>query len=232
VVVYFGLSRAITSQNSRSLPAIIAEVKCYSPLLGDLRGDRRIEDIVSAYETCGAVGISYITADMFRGSLGVLRSICDMTDLPVLRKDFVTSCEQLEETASAGASAVLLIARTLGEGTAELVDVARSLGLDTLVEVHNSEDIPHAISSNTTMIGINNRDITAFERDGGTVSVTESIACLIDTDELLVSESGIDTASDLARALAHTNAALIGTSLMRAPSIEQKFEEFMGVGPC
>jgi len=155
-----------------------------------------------------------------------------MTTLPVLRKDFIATEEGIEETAAAGASAVLLIARTLGSRTAELIDVACSHGLDTLVEVHLPDDIPHATSSNTTMIGINNRDITAFERDGGTVSVTESMARLIDTKALLVSESGIESADDLARALAHTNAALIGTSLMRAPSIEQKFEEFMGVGIC
>jgi indole-3-glycerol phosphate synthase len=229
-VVHFGLSRAILSTNNKAIPAIIAEIKTFSPRYGDLLAGRSILDILHIYEDCEATGISYITAAQFKGTITELRTICNESSLPVLRKDFITTAEAIEETATAGASAILLIARLLKDRTAELVDVARSCGLDTLLEVHSEEDIAIAETTKTTIIGINNRDIACFETDDGTVSVTEELAPRISKGAILVSESGIATRSDLARALAHADAALIGTALMSATSISAKMQELMGAG--
>lgn len=228
-MIHFGLSGAIITSNRTAVPAIIAEVKTYSPQHGDLLGARSITDILHTYEECGATGISYITAKQFRGSMTDFSSLCEASRLPVLRKDFIDTYSDIEDTAAAGGSAVLLIARTLKEKTAEFVDVALSLGLDTLVEVHSPEEIALAEETATTMMGINNRDIACFETDGGTVAVTERLAPLISKGAILVSESGIASADDLRRALRCADAALIGTSLMQAPSIRSKMREFLEV---
>ena len=229
-MIHFGLSRAIRSRNDKAIPAIIAEIKTFSPRYGGLLAGRSIRDILYTYEDCGATGISYITAPQFKGSLSDLGTICNAATLPVLRKDFITTTDGIEETAGVGADAILLIARLLKDRAAELVDVARSCGLDTLLEVHSAEDISIAEATATTMIGINNRDIACFETDDGTVAVTEALAPRISRDVVLVSESGIATRADLQRALAHADAALIGTSLMSATSISGKMRELMGAG--
>lgn len=228
-MIHFGLSRAILSSTQSAIPAIIAEIKTFSPRYGGLLAGRSIRDILYTYEDAGATGISYITAPQFEGSMTIFSSICAASSLPVLRKDFITTLSGIEETAANGGSAILLIARLLKDRTADFVDDARSYGLDTLVEVHTAQDIDIAVDTNTTLIGINNRDISRFETDDGTVSVTEELAPLITSDALIVSESGIATHDDLCRALAHADAALIGTSLMSASSISAKMRELMGM---
>ncbi|MCD6373443.1 MAG: indole-3-glycerol phosphate synthase TrpC [Thermococcus sp.] len=226
-MMVFGLSRAIRSSKKN---AIIAELKLYSPKYGDLLKGRDPFEILRAYERAGAVGISYITEPWhFRGSFEFLRKLCQETELPVLRKDFITEREDIERTAEAGASAVLLIARLLGEELAEFVDVAREHGLDTLVEVHSKGELSIALQTNTTMIGINNRDIRKLELDDGDVSLTERLAPLIPKRYVRVSESGISTMDDLRRALRLTDAALIGTALMKAEDPERLLREFVEV---
>jgi len=196
---------------------IIAEIKVHSPKYGDLLNGRSELDILKIYEEAGAVGISYITDKQhFNGNFDVFKKICENTELPVLRKDFLTTKDEIEKTASAGGSTVLIIARLLKENTAEFVDFALECGLDTLVEVHNTEEIEIAKNTNTTMIGINNRDISKLELDDGTVSLTEKLANLIPKDRILVSESGISNLADLKIALTYADAALIGTSFMKA----------------
>ena len=185
-------------------------------------------DILRIYEEAGAVGISYITDKQhFNGNFDMFKKICDNTELPVLRKDFLTTKDEIEKTASAGASTVLIIARLLKENTAEFVDFALECGLDTLVEVHNTEEIEIAKSTNTTMIGINNRDISKLELDDGTVSLTENLADLIPKDRILVSESGIANLTDLKTALKYADAALIGTSFMTAENQNEFVKSFV-----
>ncbi|MBG0768602.1 indole-3-glycerol phosphate synthase TrpC [Methanococcus maripaludis] len=207
---------------------IIAEIKVHSPKYGDLLKGRSEMDILRIYEEAGAVGISYITDKQhFNGNFDMFKKICENTELPVLRKDFLTTKDEIEKTASAGASTVLIIARLLKEKTAEFVDFALECGLDTLVEVHNVEEIEIAKSTNTTMIGINNRDISKLELDDGTVSLTENLADLIPKDRILVSESGIANLTDLKTALKYANAALIGTSFMTAENQKEFVKSFV-----
>lgn len=207
---------------------IIAEIKVHSPKYGDLLKGRSEMDILRIYEEAGAVGISYITDKQhFNGNFDMFKKICENTELPVLRKDFLTTKDEIEKTASAGASTVLIIARLLKEKTAEFVDYALECGLDTLVEVHNTEEIEIAKSTNTTMIGINNRDISKLELDDGTVSLTENLADLIPKDRILVSESGIANLTDLNTALKYADAALIGTSFMTAENQKEFVKSFV-----
>jgi len=207
---------------------IIAEIKVHSPKYGDLLKGRSEMDILRIYEEAGAVGISYITDNQhFNGNFDMFKKICENTELPVLRKDFLTTKDEIEKTASAGGSTVLIIARLLKEKTAEFVDFALECGLDTLVEVHNTEEIEIAKFTNTSMIGINNRDISKLELDDGTVSLTEKLADLIPKDRILVSESGIANLTDLKTALKYADAALIGTSFMTAENQKEFVKSFV-----
>ena len=223
----FGLSRAIKRSKKN---AVIAELKVYSPKYGDLLRGRDPFEILRAYERAGAVGISYITEPHhFHGSFEFLKRLCRETELPVLRKDFITTKEEVERTAEAEASAVLLIARLLNEKLGEFVDYAKEHGLDTLVEVHSREELSLALTTDSTMIGVNNRDIRNLELDDGNVSLTEELAPLIPRKYVRVSESGIASVEDLKIALRHADAALIGTALMKASDPEKFLRELVEV---
>jgi len=223
----FGLSRAIKKAEGN---AIIAELKLYSPKHGDLLRGRNPFDILRAYERGGAIAISYITEPRyFRGSMYMLKRICRETELPVLRKDFIRIKKDIEDTAEADASAVLLIARILKAQLAEFVDLAREHDLDALVEVHTQEEIYMALQTGAVMIGINNRDIRKLEKDDGDVSLTEKLAPMIPPNRLKVSESGIVTEEQLRRALRVADAVLIGTALMKAENPEDMLRSFVEV---
>jgi indole-3-glycerol phosphate synthase len=213
--------------------AVIAEIKVYSPKHGDLLKGRDEIEILRAYEKAGAAGISYITeASHFNGDFKVFKKICSKSELPVLRKDFILSKHEIERTAEAEASAILLIARKLGEKTAEFVDYSLEHGLDTLVEVHNASEIEIAEQTKAAMIGINNRDISKLEVDDGDVSLTEKLARLIPANRILISESGISSVEDLRRALKHADAVLVGTAFMKAKDIEKVVKSFVEAEPC
>lgn len=110
----FGLSSAIKLRKRERVNPVIAEIKVYSPKYGDPLRSRDPIKILRAYESAGAVGISYITEPKyFKGNFELFRRICKETDLPVLRKDFITSKDEIERTAEAEASAVLIITRIL-----------------------------------------------------------------------------------------------------------------------
>jgi len=232
-VVDFGLSDAIDLRKREGANPIIAEVKVYSPKHGDLLRGRDPIEILRSYEGAGAAGISYITEPKyFKGNFELFKRICREAELPVLRKDFITSKDEIERTAEAEASAVLLIAGILGDKTAELVDYALEHGLETLVEVHTIADIGIANETRTPMIGINNRDIARLERDDGKVSLTKKLAPFISNKFVRVSESGISTLEDLKVALRYADAALIGTTFMRAEDPGKIVREFVEAKIC
>ena len=225
--VSYELSKAI--RDCKKNP-VIAEIKVYSPKHGDLLRDRDPIKILRAYENAGAVGISYITEPKhFKGSFDFFKKLCNLTYLPVLRKDFITTKHEIERTAEANGSAVLLIARILKENTAEFVDFALEHGLDTVVEVHSVEDIRLAVQTNSTIVGINNRDISQLEKDDGTVSLTKRLAPLIPDRYVKLSESGIKTLEDLKLALRYADAVLIGTAFMKADNTEEFVRSFVEV---
>ena len=197
-------------------PRIIAEIKKASPSAGLLRSD--FDPLALAQEYCqgGAAALSVITdAPFFQGSLEWLAQIRPLVELPLLRKEFIIDPWQLEETRQAGADAVLLIAAVLSETQLDqFLDLADQLDLECLVEIRDLEDAKKVAAVKAPLIGINNRDLRDF-----TINLQTSIdlAAHLPADRLVVSESGIETASDIKRLQeAGINAFLIGTSLVKA----------------
>ena len=214
---------AVVDQRPGHRTRVIAEIKRQSPSGGMIREDFDPVDIAQQYHEAGAAAISCLTDEpFFGGRLEFIHQIRDTVPLPVLRKDFLIDQYQLWESRAAGADAVLLIAEALGEG--ELVDMmilATELGMTSLVEAHDVERLlrvrhhigfPHAGYS---LIGINNRDLRTMQTDiGHTIRMVE----FIEDRHVLVSESGITSAADLARLRQHgVNIALIGEHLLRQP---------------
>ena len=229
----YRMARSILGRKREGKNPIIAEIKVFSPKYGDLLRGREEMDILRIYEEAGVAGISYITdRKYFRGDFKVFKKICASTELPVLRKDFITSKEEIERTAEVGGGAILLIGRLLRERTGEFVDYALEHGLDTLVEVHSIEEMEIARETNTTMIGINNRDISKLERDDGNVSLTVKLSRYLPKGVVSVSESGISTLEDLKVALRYTDAALIGTSFMKAEDTLNFVKSFVEARLC
>ncbi len=225
------LADSVKKRKEEGLNPVIAEIKVFSPKYGDLLRGRSIFQILKIYESCGVSGISYITEKKhFRGDFEVFREICREASLPVLRKDFVTSKEEIEKTAEAEASAILLIASILREKTAEFVDYSHEHGLETVVEVHRIEDVNVANQTKSDFVGINNRDIFLLEKDDGSVEVTKRLAKFVKSSFLKISESGIRDVEDLKVALSFCDAALVGTAFMLAENLEEVVRKFVGVG--
>lgn len=196
---------------------IIAEFKRRSPSKGVIRAAADLEEIVRSYEAGGAAALSVLTEeDYFDGSLTDLRAANSAVKLPVLRKDFVFEEYQVYESAAAGADAILLIVAALDDQTlSHLRRLAEDeLEIDALVEVHTSDEMQRAKAAGATLIGVNNRDLRTF-----TVSLETSLSLAREapSEALLVSESGLNSAADLARLRdAGYNGFLIGETLMRA----------------
>jgi indole-3-glycerol phosphate synthase len=207
--------------------AVVAEFKRRSPSAGVLREGADVATLVRAYERGGASAVSVLTEGAhFDGSLADLRTARASCKLPLLRKDFVIDEYQLHEACESGADAVLLIAAALDdEQLGSLQRVARSLGLDALVEVHSREELRRALALGADLIGINNRDLRDF-----TVDVRNTLALM---DEMpagitVVSESGIDDARQLRRLeQAGVRAVLVGEALMRAHDPQAALEALL-----
>lgn len=205
---------------------VIAEFKRRSPSKGVIRADADVAEIVRSYQAGGAAALSVLTEeDYFDGSLSNLRTVKAIVDLPVLRKDFVFDEYQVYETAAAGADAVLLIVSTLGDRQLESLRrlAEDELGMDALVEVHNSQEMDRAAGCGAKLVGVNNRDLRTFQ-----VSLETSLqlAPLAPRDALLVSESGLSKAADLQRLREQGfSGFLIGESLMRARCPEAALRE-------
>lgn len=201
--------------------AVIAEFKRRSPSAGPLRENPNVREMVMAYERGGASALSILTdGPHFGGSLEDLRTAREASTLPVLRKDFIVHPYQVHETRAAGADAVLLIVAALpAPRLSGLYEEARALGLDVLVEVHDSTELEAALAVKADLIGINNRDLRDFSVD---VQRTSRLLADIPAGTVVVSESGISTAEQL-RDLREegVQGVLVGESLMRAPDPEQ-----------
>ncbi|BAJ50781.1 indole-3-glycerol-phosphate synthase [Candidatus Caldarchaeum subterraneum] len=210
---------------------IIAEVKTYSPSYGDLLRGRNPIEIALAYERAGAAALSYITErENYRGNMLILRELCRSIRLPVLRKDFIHSKFDVEKTAEADASAILLITQFLKSKTLELADVALEHDIEPVVEVHSERDLTY-IGGYRGIIGINNKDISKLETDEGGVKLTARLAPRIrelhGRDIFIISESGISNLNDLSIALKHADAALIGTAFMLSDNPEELVRLFV-----
>jgi len=197
-------------------PAIIAEIKKASPSKGLLQSDFHPAFTAHAYEQGGAACLSVLTDEhYFQGSLHDLEAARAAASLPVLRKDFVIDRVQVFEAAAHGADAILLIAAILEvDEMRSFGELAASLDMASLVEVHNTDELSKAMDSGAEIIGVNNRDLETFE-----VSLDTSIrlSYLIPTDVIRVSESGIYKRADIELLRqAGFDAFLIGESLMRS----------------
>ncbi len=206
---------------------LIAEIKKASPSKGILRGDFNPVKIAITYQANGASAISVLTDErFFEGKLEYIKKIKENVSLPILRKDFIIDEYQIYESVIAGADAILLIAELLS--TNEMIsfyNLAASLGLDVLMEVHNEEDIEKALVTDASMIGINNRDLHTFKVD---LNVTQKLIRLIPQNKIKVSESGIRSYEDamFLKSLG-VNAVLIGEAFMESSDIAAKIREIM-----
>jgi indole-3-glycerol phosphate synthase / phosphoribosylanthranilate isomerase len=204
----------------------IAEIKRRSPSAGDLRPDADPARLAAAFTKAGAAALSVLVDARFGGSLEDLRAARAATTLPLLGKGFFTEEDQLRELREAGADAVLLLLRDVDDERARaLLDCARELGLDTLVEAHTGEELDRAAALGTDPIGVNARDLGTFALDRR--AQLELIAGA-PRDRLVVAESGVLTAAHAAAAeLAGADAVLVGSALMRARDPAAKLAELI-----
>jgi indole-3-glycerol phosphate synthase len=209
-------------ESSDETIAVIAEIKKASPSAGVMAESFEPIEIAKKYEQAGANAISVLTdTKFFQGNLEDLRNVRGAVSLPLLRKDFIWDRVQIAESAANGADAILLIVAALTQDQLlRMLKAAQEYRLDALVEVHSVDELQRALEAGAEMIGINNRDLTTFNID---VAVTEKLCRDVPDEIVLVSESGIKSPADVARAKAcGVDAILVGEALMRGEiSIEQ-----------
>jgi indole-3-glycerol phosphate synthase len=206
--------------------ALIAEFKRSAPSSKLKNLDASVTDYARAYVQGGASALSILTENTkFGGSLDDLRKARKAVDIPILRKDFVIKESQVYEAVKAGADAILLIAAVLDDTElASLYGLARTLGLDALVEIRDHEELERALRIDADLIGINNRNLETFKVD---VETTRKLVKDIPSGITIVSESGLETREMLdVLAQVGVKAALIGSALMHASDPVAKCLEF------
>ena len=211
-----GFAKALHERIATGDAAVIAEIKKASPSKGVIRPDFRPAEIAMSYEFGGAACLSVLTdVDFFQGADAYLQEAREACTLPVLRKDFTIDPYQVYEARALGADCLLLIVAALDDGPlVELAGLAMQLEMDVLVEVHDIDELERALQVPVPLIGINNRNLRTFE-----VSLENTLAMkdAVPRDRLLVTESGIVVADDVATMrTAGVHAFLVGETFMRA----------------
>jgi indole-3-glycerol phosphate synthase len=210
---------------------VIAEVKRASPSRGVLRENLDPSWVATRYVENGAAAVSVLTnRDHFHGSLEDLEAVATVAhaaSIPVLRKEFIFDPYQVHEARAYGADAILLIVSMLNRAQLEsLKELAESYGMETLVEVHDEEELAEAVAVGYKIIGINNRNLRTFHT---TLDITLTLGPLVPEDCVLVSESGMKSVDDLKLvADAGASAVLIGDALVTAPDPGAKLKELLG----
>jgi len=204
----------------------IAEIKRRSPSAGDLRPDADPAVIAPAYAAAGAAAISVLVDERFGGTWDDLRAARAATTAPLLAKGFFSTDEHLETARDAGADAALLLLRDLDDAqVAHLMQVAARLGLDTLVEAHDGEELDRGIALGALVLGVNARDLSTFAIDR---RAQLELVARIPADRIAIAESGIATrAQGAAAELAGAAAVLVGSTLMRAADPGAKLRELL-----
>ena len=217
--------RTIVERVSSGKAAVIAEIKKTSPSKGLIRKDFAPAARAKSYEKGGACCLSVVTdVDFFQGSDDYLRSAREACKLPVIRKDFVIDPYQVYEARVLGADCILLLAAALEDRQLrELTDIAASLEMDVLIEIHNREELERAHVLRLPVIGINNRDLHTFE-----TSLQTTLGLLVDVfpDRTVITESGIHSRDDVKLMQKNgVNAFLVGEALMTADNPGDRLKE-------
>ena len=204
----------------------IAEIKRRSPSAGDLRPGADPAEIAPAYAAAGAAAISVLVDERFGGTWDDLVAARAATTAPLLAKGFFSTDDHLRRAKEAGADAALLLLRDLDDGqAAALLTVAADLGLDTLVEAHDAEELDRGIALGARVLGVNARDLGTFAIDR---RAQLELVARIPGDRIAIAESGIVTRAQGAEAeLAGADAILVGSTLMRARDPAAKLAELI-----
>lgn len=217
--------KAITNPKKINL---ICELKKASPSEGILREDFQPLRLATHFEHAGAAAISVLTEPhYFKGRPSYLKTVRQVTTIPILRKDFIFESYQIYESALLEADAFLLIAAILTEEEiSHLIQLGNVLHMDALVEVHNEEDLRKSLKGGAKIIGINNRDLKTFSVDPYRA---QKLLPHIPKDKAIVIESGLKTHEELMlyKSLG-IHSFLIGTTLMRADNVIQAIEDLLG----
>src|SRR4051812_34413833 len=204
----------------------IAEFKRRSPSAGALRPGGNVAEVARSYTAGQARAMSVLVDARFDGSWDDLRAARAATDLPLLAKGFFSTPEHLREAREAGADAALLILRDLDDWAArELISVAETFELDTLVEAHDAEELARAVALDAPVVGINARDLKTFRVDR---RAQLELVARAPRDRVVIAESGIETRAQAAAAeLSGATAVLVGSTLMRAADPGAKLRELV-----
>lgn len=220
-----GFMNAISHTLAEGKPAIIAEIKKASPSKGVIRENFKPAAIAKSYAEAGATCLSVLTdIKFFQGEDKFLKQAKNACELPILRKDFMIDPYQIYESRVLGADCILIIVSALSDmQMQDLVGVAHELGLDTLIEVHDREELERGMMLRTPLIGINNRNLRTFE-----TSLDTTIGLLPDVfhDRTVVTESGIHTSDDVNLMRKNdVNVFLVGEAFMAADEPGEKLQE-------
>ena len=208
--------------------ACIAEFKRRSPSKGFIQRDADVSVVLPVYESAGAAAASVLTdTPFFGGSIEDLRRARAVTQLPILRKDFIIDPYQVAEARAAGADAVLLIVAALrDQDLRELLAEIHHWGMEALVETHDRDEVERAVAAGARIVGVNHRDLRTFEMN---MDLAVDMRSIIPADRLVVAESGIRSAGDVRRLrAAGIDAVLVGETLMVAPDPALALRELLG----
>ncbi len=216
----------VLRQGSSPFIKVIAEVKRRSPSKGLLAPDLDVAALAEAYRDAGASAISVLTdRDFFEGSMEDLLTVRRSVNLPVLRKDFTVSENDVLDAVEGGASAVLLIVAALSDAElSSFLTLADQCGIDALVEVHDADEARRAVDAGARIIGINQRNLRTFDVDPERAA---SLISALPRESLSVCESGLSTVADVERAAdAGFDAVLVGEAFITAPDTAAAVKSF------